>query len=162
MKVLKFPDPALFKVCIPVTVFETELKLLLDNMYRTMHTANGVGLAANQVGLEFRMFVMDTEAGERINVVNPIITKKSLVTCLFKESCLSAPGEQVVTGSRHEWVEMQFQNEKGEARLRIMKGIDAICIEHEIEHLDGKSFMESKTIPKTKRKELAKKWGLKM
>lgn len=161
MKVLKFPNPSLFTVCQPVSVFDTELKVLLDNMYRTMQTAEGVGLAANQVGLEYRMFVMDGPDG-RINLVNPQITKKSLTVVLFKESCLSAPGEYVITGNRHDWVEVSYQDEKGNPRIKLMRGIHAVCVEHELEHLDGKSFMDSKTIPRAKRKELARKWGIKL
>lgn len=161
MKVLKFPHPALFKACSPVTVFGTELKVLLDNMYRTMQTHNGIGLAANQVGLEHRMFVMEGPEG-RINMVNPEVTKRSMVTSLFKEGCLSAPGELIITGSRREWVEVSYQNEKGIPKLHVLREIYAVCVEHEIEHLDGKSFMDSKTIPKATRKVLAKKWGIKL
>jgi peptide deformylase len=161
MKVLKFPHPALFKVCTPVTVFGTELKVLLDNMYRTMQSNNGIGLAANQVGLEQRMFVMEGPEG-RINLVNPIILKRSMVTSLFREGCLSAPGEMIITGSRRDWVEVTYRDANGNNKVGVFKGIHSVCIEHEIEHLDGKSFMDSKTIPKAKRKELAKKWGIKL
>lgn len=161
MKVLKFPHPALFKVCQPVTVFDTELKVLLDTMYRTMQASNGVGLAANQVGLEYRMFVMESLEG-RVNLVNPKITKTSMVVALRGEGCLSAPGEFIITGNRHDWVEVSFQDEKGTPKVRVFKGIHSVCVEHEIEHLDGKSFMNSKAIPKARRKELAKKWGIKL
>lgn len=162
MKVLKFPNESLFKICEPVTVFDTELKVLLDNMFRTMQIAEGVGLSANQVGLTQRMFVMEGAEKERIYLVNPKLVSHSLVTVLFRESCLSAPGEYVVTGDRREWAEIEFQDEKGNLKKKVFKGIQAVCVEHELEHLDGKSFMESKTIPRVKRKELAKKWGLKL
>lgn len=161
MKVLKFPHQDLFRVCKPVSVFDTELKVLLDNMYRTMQDHNGIGLAANQVGLEYRMFIMKHTEG-RINLVNPVVTKRSMVTALIGEGCLSAPGEYLITGSRREWVEVSYQDEKGAPKVKVFKGIYAVCVEHEIEHLDGKSFMDSKTISKAKRKELAKKWGIKL
>lgn len=161
MKILKFPHPALFKVCEPVTVFGAELKVLLDNMYRTMQAHNGVGLAANQVGLEHRMFVMQDHE-KRVNLVNPEVTRRSMVTSLVREGCLSAPGEYIITGSRREWVEVKYQDEKGNPHIRLFKGIFAVCVDHEIEHLDGKSFMDSKTIPKATRKELANKWGIKL
>jgi len=160
--VLKFPDPNLFIVCKEVSVFGAELKVLLTAMYSTMKDNRGIGLAANQVGLNLRMFVMEGPKEEKILLVNPKITKKSEAPANLKEGCLSAPGEFLILSDRASWVEVQFQNEKGEPQRRVFHGIHAVCAQHEIDHLNGKSHLQSKTIPKAKRKELAKKWGLKL
>ena len=159
MKILKFPNPILFKVCDLVLDIGTELKVIMDNMYRTMRQANGIGLAANQVGIGYRFFVMEGPEG-RVNFVNPQVLRYSVVTSLLSEGCLSAPGESVITGSRHDWVEVLYLDEKGKEHTKVFHGIYAVCVEHEIDHLDGKSFMEPKTIPKAIRKRLAKTWGL--
>jgi peptide deformylase len=104
------------------------------------------------------MFVMEG-LESKLYIINPVILQSSMVTALFQEGCLSAPGEVVVTGSRREWVEVQYNDEKGETFRSVFSGIHSVCVQHEIEHLEGKSFMESKTIPKAIRKQLAKKWG---
>src|SRR5271154_689806 len=103
MNVLKFPNPFLTTATYPVTVFGDELKVLLDSMYETMKTNNGLGLAANQVGLLHRMFVMDGLEG-RFNIVNPVIVNKSAKPANIKEGCLSAPGDFVVVPERAEWI----------------------------------------------------------
>lgn len=161
MEIIKFPNPKLFEVCRPVTVFGEELKILLDSMWDTMKASNGMGLAANQVGLIFRMFVMEGNEGERINLINPEVIKQSVAISPLKEGCLSAPGEMIVTGSRAEWVQVRYYDENGNYRNKVFTGIHSVCIQHEIDHLDGKTFLEIATIPKAKRRELAKKWGLK-
>jgi len=159
MKILQFPHESLFTPADDVTVFEMELKVLLDNMWNTMLNARGIGLAANQVGLRFNMFVMKTEANEKLYLVNPKVVKKSIVITLLKEGCLSAPGEQIVTGNRSEWISVDYQDYNGNKKNRMFTGIDAVCVQHEMEHLAGLSFMESKSISKKVRKELANRWG---
>jgi len=162
MKILQFPHESLFTPADDVSVFETELKVLLDNMWMTMNKTPGIGLAANQVDLRFNMFVMRSEADEKLYIVNPKIVKHSLVITLMKEGCLSAPGEALVTGNRAEWVSVDYQDEKGKKKNRLFKGLDSVCVQHEMEHLAGISFMESKSISKKIRKDLAKKWGIKI
>lgn len=160
MELLRFPNSLLFEVMPEVTVFGEELQILLDAMYDTMKSRNGLGLAANQVGLSFRMFVMEGPGG-RINAVNPFFISKSVKPANTREGCLSAPGDFVVVPSRAEWVQMQYQNEKGEKTLVTLKGLHAVCAQHELEHLDGKSFLSNKSIPKYTRKSLEKRWGIK-
>lgn len=143
-----------------VTVFGEELQILLDAMYELMKSRNGLGLAANQVGLSLRMFVIEGPNG-RINVVNPTIVSKSIKPANQREGCLSAPGDFIVVPSRSEWVQMQYQDEKGEKKLVTLKGLHAVCAQHELEHLDGKSFLSNKSIPKYTRKALEKRWGIK-
>lgn len=160
MEILKFPNPALFVKCEPVTVFGPELKTLLENMYATMLANNGVGLAANQVGLTFNMFTMVGPEEETLYLVNPKILSKSVAPANLREGCLSAPGEYFIRADRAAWAEVSFQDETGTVKRKVFKGIYAVCVEHEMEHLEGKGFMQSLTIPKAKRIELAKKWGL--
>lgn len=159
MEIVKFPHPALFRKCKPVTVFGAELKVLLDKMYEVMINANGIGLAANQVGLEFRMFVMQGEDGP-LYLVNPKIVWSSREFARIREGCLSAPKEFVVL-ARTAIVKVEFQDEKGEKRSKIFNDLRAVCTQHEIEHLDGKSFLEHKSLTKIQKNTLKAKWGIK-
>lgn len=106
------------------------------------------------------MFVMDGPNG-RLNVVNPVIANQSVKPANLKEGCLSVPGEFVLVPSRVEWVQVQCKNEKGEEQLITLKGLRAVCAQHEIDHLNGKVFLSDKSISKPERKVLAKKWGIK-
>ena len=160
MRILKFPDPELLRPCVPVNVFGPELLSLLDNMWDTMYAAYGMGLAANQVGLPWRMFVMEGPKDERIYLVNPVIINQSKATVNLKEGCLSAPGEFIAIPTRASWVHVSYQNEKGEAKSAVFSGIWAVCVQHEIGHLDGESFLTNRSIPKKVRQELKNKWRL--
>ncbi len=160
MEILKYPDPSLLKKCDEVTVFGTELKTLLDGMWDAMLKRGGLGLAANQVGLHFRAFVMGGPDSEKLYIVNPKVVKKSEISANLKEGCLSAPGEFLVLSERSSWIQIDFQNEKGEMLRRVFQGLHAVCVQHEMDHLEGKSHLQSKSIPKALRKVLAKKWGL--
>lgn len=162
MKILKFPDQYLFTRCPEVTVFGPELKVLLESMWDAMVAGNGMGLAANQVRLLFKMFVMLGPENEKIFMVNPTIIKRSVVAANLKEGCLSAPGELLVLEERASWIRLKYQDETGKEIERVFKGIHAVCVQHEIDHLDGKSYLQSKSIHKARRKELAKKWGIKL
>jgi peptide deformylase len=161
MLILKYPDSSLFNVCKEVTVFGDELRILLENMWTAMITAGGLGLASNQVGLEYRMFVMSNVDHEKLFIVNPKIVKRSEVPAMMKEGCLSAPGEFLFLKERMSWVQIDFQDEKGNNHRRVFQGLHAVCVQHEMDHLDGKSHLMSPSIPKKQRKELYKKWGLK-
>lgn len=161
MEILKFPDSRLFTKCSPVTVFGDELKLLLESMYSTMKAAKGLGLAANQVGLTYYMFTMEGPNEEKIFLVNPKVISKSGAPANVREGCLSAPGEFIVRSDRVQWVQVEFQDETGATKQRVFSGVHAVCVEHEIEHLEGKGFMQAASIPKKLRQDLAKKWGLK-
>lgn len=161
MEILKYPDPSLFKKCDDVTVFGVELLTLLDGMWEAMLKRGGLGLAANQVGLHFRAFVMAGVDQERLFIINPKIVKRSDFSANMKEGCLSAPGEFLILKERSSWVQVDFQNEKGELQRRVFKDLHAVCIQHEMDHLDGKSHLMSSSIPKKRRKELQKRWGIK-
>lgn len=161
MDILRFPDPSLFRPCAEVTVFGPELLTLLEGMWEAMLKKGGLGLAANQVGLHFRAFVMAGIDSEKLFVCNPKIIKRSEAPANLREGCLSAPGEFLVLGERAAWVQVDFFDEKGYMQRRVFQGLHAVCVQHEIDHLDGKSHLMSSSIPKAKRKELCKKWGIK-
>lgn len=162
MKILKFPNSSLFEVCKEVTVFGPELKILLKSMFDTMIENNGIGLAANQVGLKFRMFVMLGPMTEKVYLVNPKILGRSIVSANLKEGCLSAPGELLILEERSQWVKVSYQDETGKLHEKVFSGISAVCVQHEMDHLNGKSHLMSKSLNKSKRKELAKRWGIKI
>lgn len=159
MEIIKYPDPRLFQQCKEVTVFDEELKTVLEAMWETMKAARGIGMAANQVGLEQRMFIMD-ELLAKLFIVNPKIVEMGKYPSNDSEGCLSAPG-QMLKLFRPNWVTLTYQDEKGEHRNRTFVGIYSVCVQHEIEHLDGKSFLQNKSIPKKVRRDLATKWGFK-
>lgn len=161
MEIVKYPNPALFKACKEVTVFGPELKVLLDSMWETMVAARGVGLAANQVSLNMRMFTMEGPNNERLYIVNPKIVSKSKGVSNMSEGCLSAPG-QMLKLFRAAWVQLEFQDENGHHFNRNFGDVHSICVQHEIEHLDGKTYLQNRAIPKKLRIFLADKWGFKV
>ncbi len=161
MEILKFPHPSLFTICKEVSVFGEELNILLESMFELMTKSNGIGLAANQVGLHYRMFTMQGPEDEKLFFINPRIISRSSGAANIREGCLSAPGEFVVLPERSTSVEVEFQNEKGEYQKRIFSGIFAVCVQHEIDHLDGKSHLQSKSLSRQIRRKLAKKWHMK-
>lgn len=161
MEILKYPNPALLTPCKEVTVFGKEISILMELMVKTMKSKLGMGLAANQVGLPYRMFVMeDWEKKEIHFIVNPKIVWRSVAPANQKEGCLSAPGEILILKERSDAVLLEYKSPEGEPLKRMFTGILAVCVQHEIDHLDGKSHLQSSSIPKAKRKELKKKWGV--
>jgi peptide deformylase len=164
MDILKFPNPILVTKTYAITTwtdeFKAELKNLLDSMYELMKKEKGIGLAANQIGLLHRMFVMDGPDG-RVNIINPQIVSKSRIGANIKEGCLSAPGDSVLIPTRAQWVQFVYHDENGDPRGHVFSGVHAVCVQHEIDHLDGKVFFADKSIPKIERKLLMKKWGIK-
>ena len=161
MEILKFPHPSLKTVCSEVTVFGPELKILLEAMWETMKNAKGIGLAANQVGLSQRMFVMEGPNEEKIFAVNPMIIRKGLNVSTLKEGCLSFPGEVLYTRSRYDFIEVRYQDENGKLNGWTLSGIYSVAFQHELDHINGITFIESKGLPREKRRYLAKKWKLK-
>jgi len=161
VEILSFPHPNLFFVCREVTVFGPELLVLLESMWDTMVDRNALGLASNQVNLKYRMFVMRGPNREKLFIVNPKVIKHSQGTIWQKEGCLSASGELMIYLSRPGWVTLEYQNEKGEKCSRTFEDMLSACVQHEIDHLDGKSYLLHKSVPKDRRIILAKKWDLK-
>lgn len=138
-EIIKYPDKRLNEIAKPVTVFDKELEILVEDMAETMYSAPGIGLAAPQVGINKRLFVVDASPrGEKADLrifVNPQITYKS-GKVLGEEGCLSFPEiyEDVV---RAEIIKIQAQNVKGEPFELEASDILAVVIQHEYDHLDG-------------------------
>lgn len=157
MKILKFPHPDLLHKCPVISVFDKELKIILDSMWETMKSERGIGLAANQVGILLRMFVMDGPEG-RLNVVNPKYLSASIKGAALKEGCLSFPGEFIIVPGRSNWIHLAYQDENGQNKEVVLEGIYAVCAQHEIDHLDGKVFIKHESLARNIRKQLIKKW----
>ena len=132
-------DPVLHKVCKPVEKFDERLWQLLDDMADTLEKADGVGLAAPQVGVLRRVFIMDTGDGLK-ECINPtILETKGTQECV--EGCLSSPGEYGLI-LRPEIVKLQAQNRKGKFFVVTLDGLAAECAAHENDHLDGIVFKD--------------------
>lgn len=143
MEIVKYPNDILNRACSVVMEFNADLHGILDAMYQTMERARGVGLAANQVGLDMSMFIMKTKAGERIEVINPFIVGFSEEKANLREGCLSAPNEFDTVEERWQEVEIEFQDRNGVAQRRKFSGIDSVCVQHEYDHINGIFFSRS-------------------
>lgn len=140
LPILTHPDPVLRAVCAPVTLFDDALRALVADMFATMYAAPGRGLAAPQVGRELRLFVMDADwkAGPpapRV-FVNPTLIWVSDDRVTGAEACLSIPGE-VSHVPRAAEVEVRWQDLDGQWETGSFAGFEAVCIQHEADHLDG-------------------------
>jgi peptide deformylase len=142
MRILKLNHEALKTKCLPVTEFNDLIKLRLDIMWDTMEKANGIGLSANQIGFFNRMFVIKGEDGKRYEIINPEIVMKSENIFRIKEGCLSLPGVSIDTGVRSQEIAVKFYDRDGKETFGVFTDIDAVCFQHELEHLDGKSFLD--------------------
>jgi len=147
LKILTDDAPELRKVSDEILfndVAQNEyVSKLSKNMFYTMKMSNGIGLAAPQVGVNLRIITMDTTGvGGKIMMImfNPKITEKT-GNCEMEEGCLSFPNKTVKT-SRFENVTVSYRGFNGEKMERKMTGIDAICVQHEIDHLNGITFFE--------------------
>jgi len=142
LDVLTYPDPLLARVADPVKIIDNKIKRLVDDMAETMYAAPGVGLAATQVSELKRMMVIDvSEEKNQLRVfINPEIIKKE-GTAVNEEGCLSVPGfyDKV---ERAETVMVTALDRDGQRFTINASGMLAVCIQHEIDHLDGKVFVE--------------------
>jgi peptide deformylase len=142
LNILHFPDPRLRTVAKAVTNFDDELRLLVSNMFETMYEAPGIGLAATQVDRHIRLLVMDVSEGRNQPrcLINPEILEADGKE-ESDEGCLSVPGfyEKV---QRAEHIRVRAYNEKGELAEFEADGIEAVCIQHEMDHLEGKLFVD--------------------
>jgi len=142
LTILEFPDPRLRKQAIAVEMVDDELRTLIDDMFETMYAAPGIGLAATQVDVHKRLLVADVSADndQPYALINPVILEKDGVQ-VSEEGCLSVPGyfEEV---ERAEHIRIRYLNRDGEEVEADMKGLLAVCVQHEIDHLDGKLFVD--------------------
>lgn len=142
LPILQYPDERLNIVAQPVAEVDDRIRTLIRDMFETMYEARGIGLAATQVDVHERVVVIDLseDRSEPRVFVNPIITHKDGVTT-YEEGCLSVPGIYD-TVTRAERVTVEALNENGEPFALDADGLLAICIQHEIDHLNGKVFVE--------------------
>jgi len=144
--ILIHPDPRLKKVCAPVAEITDDLRRLADDMLETMYDAPGIGLAAPQLGVLSRVIVLDCVKEEGATprplvMINPEITAASDETNVYEEGCLSIP-DQYAEVTRPEAVEVRWTDPEGHARHEGFDGLWATCVQHEIDHLDGKLFID--------------------
>lgn len=173
LTVRKFPDPVLAQVATPLREVSEAHRVLAQNMLETMYAAPGIGLAAPQVGESVRLIVVDTRAmyGEDIVptelelqvqfplcLFNPVIVQSEGKTD-FEEACLSVPGyAEVVRRARK--IEVEALNKDGMRVTIVTDGLLAICLQHEIDHLDGKLFIDRlSSVKKSLIKGKIKKFG---
>ncbi len=133
-------EPVLKEVCAPVERIDKKLKHLLDDMVETMCAKEGVGLAAPQVGVPLRIAVIDVDKKKLYELINPVITERE-GSVVGSEGCLSFPG---LFGEveRAEKVRVEYTNRYGKKKFVEADGLLARALQHEIDHLDGKLFIE--------------------
>ena len=144
LKILVFPDPKLRTVAKKITKFDKSLEKLSDNMLHTMYDANGIGLAATQVDEHIRLVVMDLseDRNEPMVFVNPEYkVQKEHKLVEFEEGCLSIPGFNHNI-ARPDNIELKWQDLKGKEHEIKPEGMLSICIQHEIDHLEGKLMVD--------------------
>ena len=152
LQILEFPDPKLRKTAEPVTVFDEKLEVLIEDMLETMYEAEGIGLAATQIDVHKRLLLIDvSENRDSPQVfINPEIEILEDELSEYDEGCLSVPGFYE-TVSRPRKVKIIAQDSKGEKFEQVAEDILATCIQHEIDHLDGKLFVDYLSILKRQR-----------
>ncbi len=142
LTILEYPDPRLREKALPVTQFDEALGRLVDDMLQTMYAAPGIGLAATQVNVSRRVLVMDVseQRNEPLVFINPQILSRE-GAAKTEEGCLSVPGifDEVERAAK---VRVRAWDKKGEAFERDLEGALAVCLQHEMDHLDGKLFVD--------------------
>lgn len=169
LEILTFPDPRLAKISEDVTEFGAPLRKICEDMFETMYDAPGIGLAAPQVNIHKKIVVMDIDydssedeppvlsnQNPRIFINAKIVHKEG--TQLYKEGCLSVPGEAEEV-ERAAKIRVEYQDVDGNHHSLEAEGLLAVCIQHELDHLDGRlfidrlSFVKSKSIKKRIKRE---------
>jgi peptide deformylase len=162
-----YPDPRLKQISQEITAFDEELHALLDDMYETMIAKNGVGLAAIQIGIPKRVLIVNVpiDQGEdkpaiqppenTLEIINPVITYRSEEMIRFEEGCLSIPGYYAEV-ERHAMVTIEYRDRHGNPHVIEDDAFLAVALQHEIDHLEGKLFIEK--LSYTKRKKFEKEW----
>lgn len=156
LNILEFPDPRLRTEARPVTEVDDQLRTLIDDMFETMYDAPGIGLAATQVDVHQRLLVIDVteDRSEPLVFVNPEVTVLDEELGEYDEGCLSVPGFYE-TVNRPRRISVQALDRDGQPFTRELEGLLAICLQHEIDHLDGKLFVDY--ISPLKRQRIRKK-----
>lgn len=143
LRILRYPDPLLHTVARPVQVVDETIRRLVDDMLETMYAADGVGLAATQVNVHQRVIVIDTsEARDQpLVLINPELVERSDEMVLGQEGCLSVP-EVYDKVNRHARVRVKALGRDGLPYEHEADGLLSVCIQHEMDHLMGKVFVE--------------------
>jgi peptide deformylase len=142
LNILRYPDARLHKVAVPVTVFDEPLKKLVRDMAETMYAAPGIGLAATQVDVHKQVIVLDVSErrDSLVVLVNPEIVEATGVSDI-EEGCLSVPGVYDIV-ERAERVKVRAYDQNGNSFTLEAQGLLSVCIQHEMDHLKGKVFVE--------------------
>jgi peptide deformylase len=143
LPILCYPDPKLHKVAKPVGAVDTRISTLIDDMLETMYQAKGIGLAATQVDVHERLIVIDVseQRDQPLVLINPELVWTSAQRHLNEEGCLSVPG--IYDGvERFDAVHVRALDGQGQSRVVEAEGLLAVCIQHEMDHLMGKVFVE--------------------
>ena len=160
MQILEWPHEALSTKCEVVTEFGPELWQQLDDMWKAMKAVkeiDAMALAANQVGIIKRFFVMKDLEGNRHELVNPVWEPDLEGGWANQdEGCLSTPNLWGTVPSRHQTVSVKAKNRDGEPIEMVAEGLEAICIQHETDHLDGVFWLDK--MPRNSRRALTKQW----
>ncbi len=147
LEIVLYPDPRLRQPCTPAKKIDDRIRKLFDDMAETMYAAPGIGLAASQVGIQERLIVIDLGEDEETNtpsklykIANPEIVEAG-GKIEYEEGCLSIPGLKEIVKRPGEVV-VQGLNERGEEIEIVADGLLAVCLQHEIDHLDGILFID--------------------
>ena len=143
LPILCYPDQRLHKVAKPVQAVDDRIRVLIDDMLETMYDASGIGLAATQIDVHERLVVIDTseERNQPLVLINPEILWSSQEMLVGDEGCLSVPG--IYDGvERAERIRVRALDENGNSRVIEAEGLLAVCLQHEMDHLAGKVFVE--------------------
>ena len=144
-KILTEPNKILRQISNPVEKVGQEEQQLMDDMLETMYSANGIGLAAIQIGIPKRIIVMDISKNDNKKepkfFVNPVIKNKDILKATYEEGCLSVPN-QFAEIDRPKKCEVEYLDYNGEKKILKAEGLLAICIQHEMVHLEGILFID--------------------
>ncbi|WP_417582214.1 peptide deformylase [Nitrincola sp.] len=143
LNILEFPDPRLRTIAEPVEIVDDEILQLIDDMFETMYDANGIGLAATQVNVHKQVVVMDLseDASEPLVLINPSFVVLEQEQDEMQEGCLSVPGfYETVKRPKH--IKVDFLGRDGTPQSFEAEGLLAVCIQHELDHLNGKLFVD--------------------
>jgi peptide deformylase len=156
MEILRYPDPRLSQPCVPVTVFDAALAAFAEDLLHIMRAAPGVGITAAHVGHFFRLFVLELPGWEKpLFYVNPVVQEAGSDTILHTEGSVSMPGatEEVERPRR---VRFSYQDLQGHHHEDVADDFHAVCVQHEIDQLDGIFWL--RRLSRLKRDRLVRRW----
>lgn len=141
--ILNYPDPRLRTIAKPVETFDDKLQVLIDDMFETMYHAKGIGLAASQIDEHIQLIVMDLsdDASQPRVFINPTVTPLTEELFTYQEGCLSIP-DYYDNVDRPKRVKIEAKDRQGNDFTEEAEGLLAVCIQHELDHLNGKLFVD--------------------